>query len=118
MELTLSSWFNEPKINFKFSHKVQSYIRDVIKEDIMAPLGLIESYQDKFINLNVTTEENRSELLVNIAPTWSENERSHGLFFPYHPIVDSKEPLREYLKYYVLSIQAVFKSLSNKNSNL
>ena len=111
MELTVSSWFNEVGINFKISHKVNLYIRKEIKENIMAPLGLLTSHDGKFLNLNVTTEKDRTELHVHIARNWTKRttNRSHGLWFPYHPIIDSEYPLKEYLAYYMASLNIIFK---------
>ena len=110
MELTLGAWFNEPKINFKFSHKVDLYIRKQIKENILEPLGLLDSYPAKFLHLNVTTEAERTELKVCIAPKWSQRttNRTHGLWFPYRAIVNSDYPLREYLRYYMEALPVVF----------
>ena len=110
MELTVSSWFNEPKINFKFSHKVGLFIRNEVKEHIMQPLGLLDSYEGKFLNLNVTTSITQDVLEVKLSRKWSNKSthRTHDLWFPYKPIVESEYPLKEYINCYIESLQYVF----------
>jgi hypothetical protein len=120
MELIVSAWFNEPNINFKFSHKVDLYIRDEIKNNILEPLGLLDAFPDKYLTLNVTTESDRTKLKVHIAPKWSKRtkHRTHGLWFPYRPIIDSEYPLREYLNYFMDSLKVVFKEFDVTHEQL
>ena len=110
MNISLGSWFNQPKINFKFSHKVDLAIRNEISNEIMTPLGLHELYPDKWLHLNVTTIETQDKLEVKLGSNWSERttSRNHGLWFPYHKIVNSDYPLKEYLKYYIESLPIIF----------
>jgi len=86
----------------------------------MKPLGLIEDYPGKFLHLTVTTEEDRTELEVKLGPKWSKRtkSRNHGLWFPYHKIVDSEYPLKEYLKCYMDCLPIIFREFGVTEAQL
>jgi hypothetical protein len=110
MELTIGAWFNEPGINFEFSYRISNYIRLAIKECVMTPLGLIEAYPEKFLNLTVTTTSDQSILEVKMGPFKTKATSVNcGLWFPYQSIVSSPIPLEEYVENYIKSIPLIFK---------
>src|SRR6185369_2353979 len=111
MEITVGAWFSEPKIAFKFSHKVSLFIRDQIKQCIMNPLGLLDSLPGKFLHLTVATKSTQDILEVKLGPRWRKNSvsRNHALWFPYHRVVDSDCPVAEYISLYSEALAIIFK---------
>jgi hypothetical protein len=109
MNLLIGAWYNEPNINFKFSHKVDNYIRERIKEFIMQPLGVLEIDKDKFINITIATDSNQEDLEVKFGKFTKRSEFFRvGFWFPYNKIINSENPLKEYLENYILAIKTLF----------
>jgi hypothetical protein len=110
MELTIRAWYNEPEINFEFSHRISNYIRLVIKDSVMKPLGLIENYPEKFLHLSVTTTSTQDKLEVKMGPFKTKSTSVNcGLWFPYKQIMTSPHPLDLYVENYIESIPLIFK---------
>lgn len=110
MELTVGAWFSEPKINFKFSHKVDLYIRSQIKEHIMKPLGLLDLAQDVFLHLQVTTKKQQHDLEIILPPKNKRaKNKNYWLKIPYDEVIFSQYPLQAYISYYITSLKTVFK---------
>ncbi|MFC4323196.1 hypothetical protein [Litchfieldia salsa] len=109
MELTVGAWFNEPKINFKFSHKVDLFIRQQIIEDTMKPLGLLDIEKDIFLHLTVCTKKEQ-DILEVFLPRKNKRakSRNYGLWFPYYEIVNSEYPLKSYIYFYIQSLPLIF----------
>lgn len=75
----------------------------------MAPLGLLESYPEKFLHLQITTTSTQESLEVKMGPFKPKATSINcGLWFPYHTIVDSENPLEAYVECYIKSIPLVF----------
>jgi hypothetical protein len=110
MELTIGEWFSEPGVTFEFSYRVSLYIRQVIKDTIMNPLGLLYNYPEKFLHLTITTTFLQDKLEVKMGP-FRKNITSIncGLWFPYKDIMASQKPLEEYVENYIKSIPLIFK---------
>lgn len=64
MIVTVSSWFNEPGINFKISFRVHNLICEFLVNEIMKPFRLDEKYPNLLIRLVTATSINASELDV------------------------------------------------------
>jgi hypothetical protein len=110
MELTIGEWYNESGINFEFSHRISNYIRIVVKECIMAPLGLIDNYTDKFLHLTVTTTSKQKDLEVKMGTIKIKATSVNcGLWFPYKEIINSPNPINTYVENYIKSFPLVFK---------
>jgi hypothetical protein len=110
MELTIGAWYNEPGINFEFSHRISNFIRLAIKECVMKPLGLIDAYPEKFLHLTITTTSTQDKLEVKMGPFKTKATSVNcGLWFPYQSIILSPTPLDEYVENYIKSIPLIFK---------
>lgn len=109
MELTIGAWFNEPKINFKFSHKVDNYIRLQIIEHIMKPLGLLEIEKDVFLHLTIATKKEQDRLEVFLpSKNIRAKSKNYGLWFPYFEIIQSDYPLKSYVEFIIQSLPIIF----------
>ncbi|KEZ50887.1 hypothetical protein [Metabacillus indicus] len=119
MELTIGAWFNEPKINFKFSHKVDNYIRIQIIEHIMKPLGLLDIEKDVFLHLTVATKKEQDRLEVFL-PRKNNRAKSknYGLWFPYIEIIHSDYPLKSYVEFFVQSLPIIFNEWGVKQEQI
>ncbi len=111
MDLTVGSWFSEPKIYFKIPNQVDLYIRKQIKQYVMKPLGLLDSYPGKFLHLTETTNKAQTILEVKLGRKWrkTSTSRNVALWFPYYKIINSEYPLKMYLHTYIECLPIIFK---------
>lgn len=111
MVLTIRSWFSEPDVEFKISHRVHNFIRENLIEDVMKPFGLETKDSDIFIGLVITTQKNMSELEVR-GPEYDRKNKfiNYGLWLPYKKIEDAENYLEEYLKYFFDSLIILLKN--------
>ena len=110
MVLTIRSWFSEPGVEFKISHRVHNFIRERLVEDVMKPFGLETKDPDIFIGLVITTTKNIKELEVR-GPEYDKRNKfiNYGLWLPYNKIVSAENYLKEYLKYFFDALVTLFK---------
>jgi len=119
MVLTIRSWFSEPGIEFKVSHKVRKFIRESLVEDIMKPFGLETRDPDIFIGLVITATKNTKELEVR-GPEYDKRNKfiNYGLWLPYEKIDDAENYLKEYLKYFFDALVILFKKYDIPEENI
>lgn len=119
MVLTIGSWFSEPGVEFKVSHKVHKFIRESLIEDVMKPFGLETKDPDIFIGLVITTRKNIEELEVR-GPEYDRRNKfiNYGLWLPYKKIDEAENYLKEYLKYFFDALVILFKKYDVPEENI
>jgi len=109
MNLTIGSWYDEPNVNFEFSHRISNYIRLIIIECIMTPLDLIDKDSDKFLHLSICTKANQDKLEVKMQRiTKNTTDINCGIWLPYKSIIKSEKPIEKYIEYYIESLPLIF----------
>lgn len=109
MIIAISSWFNEPGIEFKISFKVHNLIWKYLTDDIMKPFGLEEKDPGFLMRLVTATSSDTKELDVRGPETNKRSKSiSYGLWLPYEHINSSADYLKEYLYYYFNALVIVF----------
>lgn len=119
MVLTIGSWFSEPDVEFKISHRVHNLIRENLIEDVMKPFGLETKDPDIFIGLVITTTKNIVELEVR-GPEYDKRNNfiNYGLWLPHEKIVCSENYLKEYLRYFFDALVILFKKYHVPEENI
>ena len=109
MIIAISSWFNEPDIEFRISFKVHNVVWKYLTDDIMKPFGLEENDPGFLMRLVTATSSDTKKLDVRGPEINKRNKSiSYGLWLPYENINGSADYLKEYLYYYFNALVIVF----------
>jgi hypothetical protein len=108
MILLIGAWYNEVGFSFNFSHKVDNYIREQIKELIFKKYKLDEIDIDWYLNLVVATDSKTIDLEVR-GPEKRKRQKmiDYGLWLPYSKIMNSANPLECYIDYFIEAVAIV-----------
>lgn len=108
MILLIGAWYNEVGFSFNFSHKVDNYIREQIKELIFNKYKLDEIDIDWYLNLVVATDSKTIDLEVR-GPEKRKRQKmiDYGLWLPYSKIMNSANPLECYIDYFIEAVAIV-----------
>jgi len=108
MVLLISAWYNEQDYKFKFSSKVNNFIRDQIRKDIFPKYGLDVLDEQWYLNLVIATDSSIKKIEVR-GPDIRKRQRfvDYGLWLPY-TINQSQYPLSSYLDHLFEALALVF----------
>lgn len=98
MTLLISAWYNEPGYNFRFSHKVSSFIRQQLHDKIFLDYGLDKKDVQWYLNLVIATDSKTTHLEVR-GPHVRKRQKfiDYGLWLPYS-INQTEYPLASYIQ--------------------
>jgi hypothetical protein len=103
MNLVVGSWFGEPEIEFKISHKVYNFIREKIIEDILKHRGLYNEKDKDFIGIQITTNKETVKPFLS-EPSFDKknNFTNYNFWLPHQLIVNSDNELKSFLNYFFI----------------
>lgn len=109
MIITVSSFYHQVGVFFEISYKVDLYIKEIIESQLFTEYGLSNFNSDWTLNLNTTTTKETTKLEVN-GPIISRKHKteSYGLWLPFYKIINSQNPIEEYIYYYFEALKIIF----------
>jgi len=111
MILVVSRWFNEVGYSFRISTKVDGFIRDQVREQILKNYELDKIDEGVYLNLVVATDSRTIDLEVR-GPEIRKRQKfiDYGLWLPYDEINRALDPIAKYIEYYFKALRIVFKN--------
>lgn len=119
MQLVISSFYDEPGYEFQISHKVDNFIRSRLFDIVFTKYSLDKIEPDKFMNLSVGTNSTIQEIQIKGPSIDKKNNfEVWGVWLPYKKIVDSSDPLSEYLRCFFDAVTIVFERFEIKEGDV
>ena len=109
MLLVCISFFSEPGVSFNVSYKVDNFIRDVLRKEIMNLYELDKLNDGWFLSYSITTNSKTFEVSVK-GPEINKRGKRHnwGIWLPYRLIVEKKDINDAYIKYLFQGLAQMF----------
>ncbi|SNB26256.1 hypothetical protein NO004_380008 [Flavobacterium psychrophilum] len=109
MILIVGAWYNEVGYSFEFSHKVDNYIREQIKEFVFPKYGLNKKDEDWYLRLIIATDSKTQKTEVRGPDVKKRTKRvEFGLWLPHDVINKSTYPLETYIDCFFEALEIVF----------
>lgn len=109
MKFKINSWFGQPKVTFKISHKVINYLTKQVVEQIFTRKEEI----NETIHIFITTKKEVTEAYLSKPIFDKKNDvTNYSFWLPYYLIVDSDNQLKSYLDYFFIVLKDFLKLYS------
>lgn len=119
MILIIGAWYNEVGYSFKFSHKVDNFIREKIKDNILQKYCSNEVNTDWYLRLIVATDSTIKSVEVRGPDILKRTKRiNYGLWLPFKTIMNSNYPLETYINCLFEAMVIVFKNYEVPNEEI